>query len=120
MRGSSAALTLTGPWAWPRGASPLGRWCPDSLAGLGGVCNGARCAWKQTLFRLRFAKPVAGCGRPPRRSWHLFGFALLPKTGTVTGMHATGKNPETTPVPGWRRSGAALNRMGFNNDGPKR
>jgi len=128
MPSSSAACHPDGRWHGSRRA-PSGRWCPASLAGPGGVQRRDVSPGARPFVGCRFQPPrvcgvcMVGLGRlrTKNASWppcvlHLFGSAL-PSWALVTGILPTGK-PGTHACSGWRRTRAALNRMGFNNTAP--
>ncbi|APD47914.1 quinone-dependent dihydroorotate dehydrogenase [Synechococcus sp. CS-602] len=90
-----------------------------SLAGLGAELQRRDVRLEQTLFGCRFANPVglaAGFDKNAVAAgvWHLFGFGFA-ELGTVT-WHAQPGNPRPRLFR-LAAERAALNRMGFNNDG---
>ena len=90
-----------------------------SLAGLGAELQRRDHRFEQTLFGCRFANPVglaAGFDKNAVAAaiWHLFGFGFA-ELGTIT-WHAQPGNPRPRLFR-LAQERAALNRMGFNNDG---
>jgi len=90
-----------------------------SLAGLGAELQRRDPRLEQTLFGCRFANPVglaAGFDKNGVAAgvWHQFGFGFA-ELGTVT-WHAQPGNPRPRLFR-LAAERAALNRMGFNNDG---
>ena len=90
-----------------------------SLAGLAGELQRRDPRLEQTLFGCRFSNPVglaAGFDKNGVAAalWHLFGFGFA-ELGTVTWQRQPGNpRPRLFRLAAER---AALNRMGFNNDG---
>jgi dihydroorotate dehydrogenase len=90
-----------------------------SLAGLAGELQRRDPRLEQTLFGCRFSNPVglaAGFDKNGVAAalWHLFGFGFA-ELGTVTWQRQLGNpRPRLFRLAAER---AALNRMGFNNDG---
>lgn len=90
-----------------------------SLAGLGAELQRRDHRLEQTLFGCRFANPVglaAGFDKNAVAAgiWHLFGFGFA-ELGTIT-WHPQPGNPRPRLFR-LAQERAALNRMGFNNDG---
>jgi dihydroorotate dehydrogenase len=90
-----------------------------SLAGLGAELEVRDLRLEQTLFGCRFRNPVglaAGFDKNAVAAgiWHLFGFGFA-EVGTVT-WHAQPGNPKPRLFR-LAAERAALNRMGFNNNG---
>jgi dihydroorotate dehydrogenase len=90
-----------------------------SLAGLAAELQRRDLRLEQTLFGCRFANPVglaAGFDKNAVAAaiWHAFGFGFA-ELGTIT-WHAQPGNPRPRLFR-LARERAALNRMGFNNDG---
>jgi dihydroorotate dehydrogenase len=90
-----------------------------SLAGLGAELQRRDHRLEQTLFGCRFANPVglaAGFDKNAVAAgiWHLFGFGFA-ELGTIT-WHPQPGNPRPRLFR-LAKERAALNRMGFNNDG---
>ncbi len=90
-----------------------------SLAGLGAELQRRDHRLEQTLFGCRFANPVglaAGFDKNAVAAgiWHLFGFGFA-ELGTIT-WHPQPGNPRPRLFR-LAEERAALNRMGFNNDG---
>jgi dihydroorotate dehydrogenase len=90
-----------------------------SLAGLGAELQRRDHRFEQTLFGCRFANPVglaAGFDKNAVAAgiWHLFGFGFA-ELGTIT-WHPQPGNPRPRLFR-LAKERAALNRMGFNNDG---
>jgi len=90
-----------------------------SLAGLGAELEVRDLRLEQTLFGFRFRNPVglaAGFDKNAVAAgiWHLFGFGFA-EVGTVT-WHAQPGNPKPRLFR-LAAERAALNRMGFNNNG---
>jgi dihydroorotate dehydrogenase len=90
-----------------------------SLAGLGAELQRRDHRFEQTLFGCRFANPVglaAGFDKNAVAAgiWHLFGFGFA-ELGTIT-WHPQPGNPRPRLFR-LAQERAALNRMGFNNDG---
>ncbi len=91
----------------------------SSLAGLGAELEVRDLRLEQTLFGCRFRNPVglaAGFDKNAVAAgiWHLFGFGFA-EVGTVT-WHAQPGNPKPRLFR-LAAERAALNRMGFNNNG---
>jgi dihydroorotate dehydrogenase len=92
-----------------------------SLAGLGAELQRRDPRLEQTLFGCRFSNPVglaAGFDKNGVAAaiWHLFGFGFA-ELGTVTWQPQQGNpRPRLFRLAAER---AALNRMGFNNDGAR-
>jgi len=91
----------------------------SSLAGLGAELERRDLRLEQTLFGCRFRNPVglaAGFDKNAVAAgiWHLFGFGFA-EVGTVT-WHAQPGNPRPRLFR-LAAERAALNRMGFNNNG---
>ena len=90
-----------------------------SLAGLGAQLQRRDLRLEQTLFGCRFTNPVglaAGFDKNAVAAgiWHLFGFGFA-EVGTITWHPQTGNpKPRLFRLAAER---AALNRMGFNNNG---
>ncbi|MCX5932240.1 MAG: dihydroorotate dehydrogenase (quinone), partial [Cyanobacteria bacterium] len=90
-----------------------------SLAGLGAELQRRDHRLEQTLFGCRFANPLglaAGFDKNAVAAgiWHLFGFGFA-ELGTIT-WHPQPGNPRPRLFR-LAQERAALNRMGFNNDG---
>ena len=104
-------------------ASLRRRWplVSGSLAGLGAELQRRDPRLEQTLFGCRFANPVglaAGFDKNGVAAaiWHLFGFGFA-ELGTITWQPQPGNpRPRLFRLAEER---AALNRMGFNNDGAR-
>ncbi|MGB5240315.1 MAG: quinone-dependent dihydroorotate dehydrogenase [Prochlorococcaceae cyanobacterium] len=94
----------------------------SSLAGLGAELQRRDHRFEQMLFGCRFANPVglaAGFDKNAVAAgiWHLFGFGFA-ELGTIT-WHPQPGNPRPRLFR-LAQERAALNRMGFNNDGALR